>query len=154
MLKPKNKKGLIPVLSLFLNIFFLNVYAEESFHFAVIRDRTGGAIPGVCEKAVAEVNRLNPDLILTVGDFIEGYNSDSNITNKQWDEYLGLLKDLKAKVYFTPGNHDIWDKTSELNYRNRIGKPYYSFDFKNTHFIILDFSLSEKFEDISKEQIN
>lgn len=154
MLKPKNKKGLIFILPLFLSILFSNIYAEDSFHFAVLGDRTGGAVPGVYEKAVAEVNRLNPDIILTVGDFIEGYNSDSNVTNKQWDEYLGLLKDLKARVYFTPGNHDIWDKTSDINYRNRIGKPYYSFDFKNTHFVILDLSLSEKFEDIPKGQID
>jgi predicted phosphodiesterase len=135
-------------------VFFLNAYAEEVFHFAVVGDRTGGAQPGVYEKVLAEVNRLNPDIILTVGDFIEGYNQDSTITNKQWDEYFGLLKELKANVYFTPGNHDIWDKTSEINYKNRVGSPYYSFDFKNSHFVILDVSRSEKYEEIPKEQIN
>ena len=154
MFRSRRKKRFTILLPLFLCIFFLNAYAEESFHFAVLGDRTGGAQPGVYEKVLAEVNRLNPDIILTVGDFIEGYNSDSIITNKQWDEYMGFLKELKAKVYFTPGNHDIWDKTSEINYKNRIGNPYYSFDFKNTHFIILDVSRSEKFEDIPKEQMN
>jgi len=154
MFRSRRKKRFTILLPLFLCIFFLNAYAEESFHFAVLGDRTGGAQPGVYEKVLAEVNRLNPDIILTVGDFIEGYNSDSSVTNKQWDEYFGMLKDMKAKVYFTPGNHDIWDKTSEINYKNRIGNPYYSFDFKNSHFIILDVSRSEKFEDIPKEQIN
>ena len=154
MFSSKSKTGLTVLLFLSLLIFFLNAYAEEVFHFAVVGDRTGGAQPGLYEKVLVEVNRLNPDIILTVGDFIEGYNQDSTLTNKQWDEYFGLLKDLKAKVYFTPGNHDIWDKTSEINYKNRVGNPYYSFNFKNSHFVILDVSRSEKFEEIPKEQIN
>jgi predicted phosphodiesterase len=154
MFKSKSKTGLTVLFFLSLLVFFLNAYAEEGFHFAVVGDRTGGAQPGVYEKVLAEVNRLNPDIILTVGDFIEGYNQDSTVTNKQWDEYFGLLKELKANVYFTPGNHDIWDKISEINYKNRMGSPYYSFDFKNSHFVILDVSRSEKYEEIPKEQIN
>jgi len=154
MFESQNKVRLTISVFLSIGFFFLNACAEESYHFAVVGDRTGGAQPGVYEKVLAEVNRLNPDIILTVGDHIEGYNQDSTVTNKQWDEYFGLLKDLKAKVYFTPGNHDMWDKTSEINYKNRVAQPYYSFDFKNTHFVILDVSRSEKYEEIPKEQIN
>jgi predicted phosphodiesterase len=149
-----NNNRIIVILLILSSLIFVNAQAEESFRFAVIGDRTGGAQPGVYEKVLAEVNLLDPDIILTVGDQIEGYNQDSTVTNKQWDEYFGLLKDMKAKFYFTPGNHDMWDKTSEINYKNRVAQPYYSFDYKNTHFIILDVSRSEKYAEIPKEQIN
>lgn len=149
----KNLREAAISILMFLCIFSLNVQAEESFRFAVVGDRTGGAQPGIYQKVLAEVNLLDPDIILTVGDHIEGYNSDSTVTNKQWDEYFGLVKDMKAKIYFTPGNHDITDNGMEINYRNRVGSPYYSFDFKNTHFIILDVSRSEKYSEIPKEQI-
>ncbi len=48
----------------------------------------------------------------------------------------------------------MWDNISEINYKNRVAQPYYSFDFKNTHFIVLDVSRSEKYEEMAKEQIN
>lgn len=142
------------MLFLLFSLLFVYAHAEEGFRFAVIGDRTGGAQPGIYEKVLAEVNLMDPDIILTVGDHIQGYNQDSITTNKQWDEYFGLLKDMKAKFYFTPGNHDMWDKISEINYKNRVALPYYSFDYKNTHFIILDVSRWEKYEEIPKEQIN
>jgi hypothetical protein len=144
MLRSKNQAWLVIWLFLFSGSFLVKAKAEEVFHFAVVGDRTGGAQPGIYEKVLAEVNLMDPDIILTVGDHIEGYNSDSTVTNKQWDQYFGFLKDMKAKFYFTPGNHDITDNSMEINYRHRVGNPYYSFDFKNTHFIILDVSRWEK----------
>ena len=150
----KSKSSLFIILFVMSSLTFMYAQAEEGFRFAVIGDRTGGAQPGIYESVLAEVNLMDPDIILTVGDHIEGYNQDSIETNKQWDKYFGLLQDMKAKFYFTPGNHDMWDKISEINYKNRVAQPYYSFDFKNTHFIILDVSRSEKYEEMAKEQIN
>ena len=49
---------------------------EDGFLFAVFGDRTGGPAEGieVLADAVAEVNLIDPDLVMTVGDLINGYN--------------------------------------------------------------------------------
>ena len=49
---------------------------DDAFFFAVFGDRTGGPAEGikVLEQAVVDVNLLDPDLVMTVGDLIQGYN--------------------------------------------------------------------------------
>ena len=52
---------------------------EDGFLFAVFGDRTGGPPEGieVLAEAVAEVNLIDPDLVMTVGDLIKmGYGVD------------------------------------------------------------------------------
>jgi predicted phosphodiesterase len=154
MLSKKIKSGVLIFVTVFLVVLNSTlVFSEEAtYRFAVLGDRTGGHIPGIFAQAVEEVNRLNPDIVLTVGDYIEGYTTDTTAMNKEWDEFLEIAKKIKAPYYFVPGNHDISFDEMEPIYRNRVGEPYYSFDFKNTHFIILDNSRIDRPEDLPQEQ--
>jgi UDP-2,3-diacylglucosamine pyrophosphatase LpxH len=141
------------LLGLVLNIAFVNaVFAEEEFKFIILGDRTGSHVPGVYKSIVAEIERIRPDFIINVGDLIEGYISDADSINKEWDEVLAVLDKTSLPYYLIPGNHDIWDTQSESIYVKRCGKPYYSFDYKNTHFVILDNSIIESWEEIPEEQ--
>ncbi len=49
---------------------------EGMFQFVVYGDRTGGPPEGieVLKQAVKDTNLLDPDLVMTVGDLIQGYN--------------------------------------------------------------------------------
>ena len=49
---------------------------EDVFHFVIYGDRTGGPDEGIkiLEQAVKDTNLLDPDLVMTVGDLIQGYN--------------------------------------------------------------------------------
>ena len=49
---------------------------EDAFTFAVFGDRTGGQPEGVdvLADAVRDVNLIEPDLVMTVGDLVNGYN--------------------------------------------------------------------------------
>ena len=49
---------------------------DDVFHFVIYGDRTGGVPAGlkVLEQAVKDTNLLDPDLVMTVGDLIQGYN--------------------------------------------------------------------------------
>jgi len=137
-------------------LFVIISYAktlEYPVRFAIIGDRTGSAQPGIYEEIVAEVERLKPDFVLTVGDMIEGPVSDTIETNRRWEEYKSLISKLSMPIYFTPGNNDIWDNASLLFYKRNIGKPYYSFDIKGAHFICLDASRYEKSSELPKEQL-
>ncbi len=119
---------------------------NATIRFAIIGDRTGGHVPGVYEEIIAEIARLRPDFSITVGDQIEGYSTDSTEVAAQWREYYSIVKPLPSPLYLTPGNHDITYDAMEPWYRLYAGKPYYSFDYGGSHFIVLDVSRWE-FED-------
>jgi Icc protein len=53
-------------------------------------------------------------------------------------------------IYLTPGNHDIWSPASEKIWRAETGHPpYYSFDYQDAHFSMMDNSRNE---DLSPDQ--
>ena len=128
-------------------------YAEPLFRFAILSDRTGGHTPGIYPQVIEEINLLNPDFVVTVGDHIEGYGEDYERSDVEWDSLMVLIGALEAPFYMTPGNHDIWDDESEAMYTARTGfDPYYSFDYENTHFVILDNSRIDAAADFPEEQ--
>jgi 3',5'-cyclic AMP phosphodiesterase CpdA len=113
--------------------------AGEDFHFAIIGDRTGGHVPGVYGDVVEEINRLGPDVVVSVGDQIEGYTEDVPTLEAQWDEYWGIAGGLDAPLYVCPGNHDIYNDTMLGVWKERTGRePCYSFDYEGVHFAVLD----------------
>ena len=128
--------------------------SKYSVRFAIIGDRTGDHQEGVYEAIVAEVERLRPDFVMTVGDHIEGYISDTIEMNRQWDEYFGIIKPLTMPVHITPGNHDITSDAMEPTYRGRVGAPYYSFDHRGIHFVVLDNSRWETAVQFPAAQLN
>ncbi|HUW81267.1 MAG TPA: sugar-binding protein [Phycisphaerae bacterium] len=115
--------------------------AGDAFHFIVMSDRTGGHLPGAWALAVEQVNRVKPDLVMSVGDLIEGYTDDEAKLLAQWKEFDALTQKLDAPFFYCPGNHDVTDdKPREVYTRLHgvNGRTYYSFDYRGCHFIVLD----------------
>ncbi len=125
----------------------------HALRFAVIGDRTGTHVVGVYGQIAREIQRLKPDLVLSVGDLIEGYTDDRAVVEKQWLDYKNLIELLTMPIHFAPGNHDIWNPMSLQLYKRFIGEPYYSFDVGDAHFIVLDTSRSLAFDDFPENQI-
>jgi hypothetical protein len=49
----------------------------NEFQFAVIGDRTGGSDPGgIYNRAMHQLNLLQPEFVINVGDMVEGYTKD------------------------------------------------------------------------------
>ena len=144
------------VLFFLVSVFcFFSLSHGEKFQFAIIGDRTGGADQAVFERVIHEMKRLHAEFAINVGDLIEGYSDDEEAVNREWDEVLGTLAMLDCPLYFVPGNHDIWDEPSERIYRERTGaEPYYSFDYGEAHFVILDNSTLRSWDDASEEMIS
>jgi len=131
----------IPVLIFLLSLIIISIAAEAPYHFVIIGDRTGSAQPGVYEEIVSEINLLSPEFNLTVGDQIEGYTEDAAQLNEMWDEYFGIVGQLKAPLYITPGNHDITYPAAEPVWKERTKvPPCYSLNWDTLHFIVLDTS--------------
>lgn len=116
--------------------------------FAIIGDRTNTTIPGVYEQALAEAERLRPELIMTVGDHIEGYTEDTTRLNREWAEYQQVVKDVTVPFYKTPGNHDVLNQVQLDYYQSRIERPNYSFDYRGIHFVVFNNAMWERSEQL------
>lgn len=127
--------------------------AAEGFTFAVLGDRTGGAVEGVFEEVVRDVEFLSPELVMTVGDLIEGYLPDSAAIEEEWDYVIGLLDSVGIPYHITPGNHDIWDPQSRRIYARHFGSPDTAFAYEGNLFVILDVSTEYKAEGLPRERI-
>jgi hypothetical protein len=114
--------------------------AEAGFTFAIVGDRTGGAVEDVYERVLDEVAFLKPDFIITVGDHIQGYTPDSSEVEAEWDYVLEILDDTGIDYHLTAGNHDIWDGQSRRIWKRRFGDPDKTFEYKGNLFIMLDVS--------------
>ena len=66
----------------------------EEFHFMVIADNAGGARPGVFARAVEVANLLQPELVVQVGNLIEGYDDDESQIREWWQEIDDILERL------------------------------------------------------------
>lgn len=108
------------------------------FHFAVLADRCGGARKGVFELGLDELNLLQPDFVMMVGDMVEGYTDDRAKLKAQWDELDTLVGRLQMPLYYTVGNHDINKKPQRDMWPERYGRPYYSFVHKDALFVVLN----------------
>ncbi|MCP4229509.1 MAG: hypothetical protein GY771_05115 [bacterium] len=128
-------------LAMLLLITVISVYAASDFNFVILSDRTGGHVEGIHGQVIAKSLAEDAAFYVTVGDHIEGYGSDNDATNAEWDEYLSVTEPIKTNIYRVPGNHDIWDDQSEDIWRERFGnEPNYSFDYEDVHFVMLDSS--------------
>ena len=111
----------------------------DDFQFAIITDRTGGARPGVFEGILAKVNLLQPEFVMSVGDYIEGYVRDADKVRAEWAEIDGMVKALEPPLFFVVGNHEVFDADSEAVWRERTGGvTWYHFLYRDTLFIALN----------------
>ena len=78
----------------------------ENFQFVVISDRTGGHRPGVFPKILEKVNLMQPELVMSVGDYIEGYTEDRATAEAEWAEIDDMIQTVEAPFFHVAGNHD------------------------------------------------
>ena len=110
-----------------------------TFQFVVIGDRTGGANQEHTFKlAMDQLNLLQPEFVINVGDTIEGYSDDKAELNAEWDEVDAMLAELDMPFFRVPGNHDIANKVAQEVWRERHGATRYYFVYDDTLFLVLD----------------
>ena len=152
------------LLSIFIVIVVITVlyYADEqngtkepdSFSFVFMTDihlqHELNAVTGL-NQAIDTINKINPDFVITGGDQImDALGVSYDEATAAYALYLDVIKNVKAPVYNTLGNHDIFGVYSteesilkspeygEKMFENKIGKSYQSFVHKGWKFIILN----------------
>ena len=117
----------------------------DAFGFVIFGDRTGGPASGinVLEHAVRDTNLLDPDLVMTVGDLVQGYNQDQEWL-AQMREFRGVMEQLQMRWFPVAGNHDVYFRgpnkpaeEHEKNYEAHFGPLWYAFQHKNCWFVVL-----------------
>jgi len=112
--------------------------APEDFQFAIVTDRTGGRREKIFSKAVEQLNLMQPEFVLSVGDLIEGYTTDREKVLDQWKEFQGFTSKLQMPFFYVPGNHDVTNPEMEKIWQEKFGRRYYSFNYNGVLFLILN----------------
>jgi 3',5'-cyclic AMP phosphodiesterase CpdA len=115
----------------------------ESFQFAIVGDRVGGAREGVFERAVDRLNLLRPDFIMTVGDLVEGRMPDEQfagpeVLESRWSYMVSLLQTLQAPVFLVPGNNELATPVGAVLWASKFGRTYYEFRYRDVLFVVLN----------------
>jgi 3',5'-cyclic AMP phosphodiesterase CpdA len=123
---------------------------DGSFIFAILGDtqRFNPNNPtGNFQKAMTSVKKLNPDMIFAVGDLLGSCDNYSKC-GKGYSNWKNVVGSLMPKTYAAQGNHDrtggnkadtIWQTAFNFPTNGPAGysELTYSFDYKNSHFIVL-----------------
>lgn len=111
----------------------------SNYSFAVLADNKNGY--KVFRKILKDIESHDYVFALDIGDLV--YDSEKT----KFRIFYNLIKNLKTPFLVAPGNHDVKEGGSE-NYFDIFGRLYYSFDYGNSLFIVLDSSNEQAIDEV------
>ena len=102
---------------------------------------------------VEQINKVNPDLVIHLGDIPHTIPSSENHDQAMRNAYEIYKNGIKSDLHVVAGNHDIGNKPNAFTsspvidekshkiFEKYWGKTYSSFDHKNCHFVLLSSSV-------------
>jgi len=124
------------LLFIFLYIIAAPALAADHFSLVVFGDPQGQY--DVFQDLIQKVNAENDiSFAVSCGDLVSEGNYQDYL------RYNELTKELKVKLYNVMGNHDAV-RGSWKHFNKFFGEAFYSFDYKNSHFIVIDNSFDQR----------
>jgi Icc-related predicted phosphoesterase len=102
--------------------------SQASFKFIVCGDPQNNY--EVFDKVLAAAKSV--DFLIIAGD-LTGSGTATEFSN-----FMDTMRASGIRFYSVPGNHDVATTPVEAGYGRYVGPPHSSFDFKNTHFLLID----------------
>jgi 3',5'-cyclic AMP phosphodiesterase CpdA len=128
--------------------------AQNNFSFVYLPDihlQPDSAVVEGFEQLAKQINRINPDFVLTGGDMIyTAKNTNGDKAKILFDLMDKEFRLLKMPVYLTMGNHENVGITKESGidksdpmwgkqlYQSRYVSRYYTFNYNGWKFFVLD----------------
>lgn len=126
---------------------------NKSFSFAVLGDTQSFRTTdpdGALEQAVSSLTGKNFDFAFAMGDLISSCDNKESCI-KKFDKWKKVVAPILSKIYEIQGNHDrtggdisdaAWQEEFNLptNGPENFSELTYSFDYGNSHFVVLDSS--------------
>lgn len=104
---------------------------------------------------VDQVNGTGAQMVFITGDFYYADDDDEEDSRERAAKFLEEAAELKAQWYPIMGNHEAegigWAVARDMVFGG--GSTYYSFDYEDSHFIILDAYMPGAWSSISEEQM-
>ena len=154
--KLKDKKYHIVIAYLILFVCLISIYTScagennkklpENIRFSIF----GNTLPetpytamGIkIETAIIKINDDNPLFAVHIGDIVCGGGRwrgiKKNDIEKQYDNFYSIAKNLKPMLYTVIGEMDFFNQSPEIYNIYTKKKDYYSFNYGNIHFIVLN----------------
>ena len=126
---------------------------EIDLNQVIKRELTGkDYFDGEFIKAIPRIKELDPEILFVTGDVIPFSTVDiferddrvidsvreKEILEYAWEMMLPVFDDMGINYVIAPGNHDIYGKTAEMVFREKVGELYFSFSRENIRFVILN----------------
>ena len=130
-----------------------------SIRIVILGDRTGRPDDSLFLATIREASRLKPDLIVSAGDLIDGYQEDERIHEAaaEWERVLKMLRSAFGDIplFVTAGNHDVWSERSEALFEETLGHPVnHSFNVGPVRFIMFDSSRTRNEGEVEEEDLD
>ncbi|MFT8313016.1 MAG: metallophosphoesterase [Clostridium sp.] len=103
----------------------------QGFEFVMLGDNRDGY--DTFSNIIDQINAINPVFTVDDGDLVYGGEPH------KYRLFNETVSKFKGPLYTTLGNHDIREN-GRPTYTKLFGPPYYSFEYKNAHFVFLDSS--------------
>ncbi len=148
-------KSIIISLTVLVSGLF-SLASAKDYRFVVMGDNRHNrpvVMPEVYEQIIEEVNLLRPDFVMLCGDLILGYTDSDSLIREEWKEFKRVTSKFEMPYYLVVGNHDVWDELSQSIYQEECGDLYYSFDHKESSFIIIDTDVAGELDFITGDQL-
>lgn len=159
-------RGLAYILTLILLLAHVSALAipaapgayntNAPFTFAVLGDsRPGDQNMVTLRTIVKELNVLQPRFAVHTGDIVFG-SGDTAVLENQFKGYESIVGKLDMPLYVAVGNHEIGNSKTDEGVIKRLLKKnsfYYSLNYGNSYFAILDSEIPGQTSRITGEQL-
>jgi len=90
-------------------------------------------------RILRDIEMIHPDFVISTGDAYYGYGGSFERFKNEINYFVATMRRISVPVFNVAGNHEIAGGGKREEYLiERFGNLYGSFDFGNSHFIILN----------------
>lgn len=134
--------------------------AKDNFTFAVLGNSSppapGRPVPTTLFRIYEDLGVLRPDMVFHTGNFVWNLPNSQDGARTQLEGFRSFTDSLALPMFIAPGPKDIPDEDSDVAFRHAIsgGKPWRSFDYGSSHFVVLDSEVPGEVGKVTGDQLS